>query len=201
MMFPSQVLTSWIFQTRALCCPCLHWRSCSCSQLSSSPTIQPAPVQVNTPAHTLSWFRYKGSSVRHSVKKIFSFPLLSALQLFSMSTHNWLRNVESKENIHSRSLANSGESRRALTQKISKILKDVEKIYSSSYFTYKWTLSHLLVWAGGSEDLFGPVLNFFHSMATLRVTEAEYSLLTATALLCSGQTGICRSSLWTFGPK
>uniref|UniRef100_A0A3B4ZTR0 Nuclear receptor subfamily 1, group H, member 5 n=1 Tax=Stegastes partitus TaxID=144197 RepID=A0A3B4ZTR0_9TELE len=36
-----------------------------------------------------------------------------------------------------------------------------------------------------SPDLFGPVLNFFHSMAALRVTEAEYTLLTATALLCS----------------
>lgn len=46
----------------------------------------------------------------------------------------------------------------------------------------------MLLWTGGSEDLFGPVLNFFHSMATLLVTEAEYALLTATALLCSGQT-------------
>lgn len=42
----------------------------------------------------------------------------------------------------------------------------------------------------------GPVLNFFHSMATLRVSEAEYALLTATALLCSGQPGavICSCS-------
>uniref|UniRef100_A0A3B5KZ62 Nuclear receptor subfamily 1, group H, member 5 n=1 Tax=Xiphophorus couchianus TaxID=32473 RepID=A0A3B5KZ62_9TELE len=36
-----------------------------------------------------------------------------------------------------------------------------------------------------SEDLLGSVLNFLHSMAVLRVTEAEYTLLTATALLCS----------------
>ncbi|KAF1390806.1 hypothetical protein PFLUV_G00061860 [Perca fluviatilis] len=68
-----------------------------------------------------------------------------ALQIFRMTTHNWLRNVESKENIYSRMLVNSG----------------------------------------GSEDLLGPVLNFFHSMATLRVTDVEYTLLTATALLCS----------------
>lgn len=46
----------------------------------------------------------------------------------------------------------------------------------------------MLLWSGGGEDLFGPVLNFFHSMAALRVTEAEYTLLTATALLCSGHT-------------
>ncbi|KAK9515674.1 hypothetical protein VZT92_026301 [Zoarces viviparus] len=77
-----------------------------------------------------------------------------ALQVFSMSTHNWLRNVESKENIHSRPLVNSG----------------------------------------GSEDLFGPVLNFFHSMATLRVTEAEYTLLTATALLCSDRASLQAAS-------
>ncbi|XP_060913519.1 nuclear receptor subfamily 1, group H, member 5 [Labrus mixtus] len=73
-----------------------------------------------------------------------------ALQLFSMSPHNWLRNVESKENIHSRTPVNSGS----------------------------------------SEDLFGPVLSFFHSMATLRVTEAEYTLLTATALLCSDRASL-----------
>lgn len=74
-----------------------------------------------------------------------------ALQLFSMSTHNWLRNVESKENIHSRTM---------------------------------------MINSGGSEDLFGPVLNFFHSMAALRVTEAEYALLTATALLCSDRASL-----------
>ncbi|KAF0036720.1 hypothetical protein F2P81_012032 [Scophthalmus maximus] len=38
---------------------------------------------------------------------------------------------------------------------------------------------------GSGEDLCGPALNFLHSMKTLRLTEAEYSLLTATALLCS----------------
>uniref|UniRef100_UPI003AB06E54 nuclear receptor subfamily 1, group H, member 5 n=1 Tax=Centroberyx gerrardi TaxID=166262 RepID=UPI003AB06E54 len=73
-----------------------------------------------------------------------------ALQPFNMSTHYWLRNVESKDNIHSRTLVNSGT----------------------------------------SEDLLGPVLNFFHSMAALRVTEAEYALLTATALLCSDRASL-----------
>ncbi|XP_023255536.1 bile acid receptor-like [Seriola lalandi dorsalis] len=77
-----------------------------------------------------------------------------ALQLFTTSTHNWLRNVESKENIHSSTLVSSG----------------------------------------GSEDLFGPVLSFFHSMKTLRVTEAEYSLLTATALLCSDRASLQAAS-------
>ncbi|XP_028266122.1 nuclear receptor subfamily 1, group H, member 5 [Parambassis ranga] len=72
-----------------------------------------------------------------------------ALQLFGTSTHNWLRNAESKENIHS---------------------------------------------LGGSEDLFGPVLSFFHSMAVLRVTEAEYTLLTATALLCSDRVSLQAAS-------
>ncbi|KAJ4934509.1 hypothetical protein JOQ06_007302 [Pogonophryne albipinna] len=57
-----------------------------------------------------------------------------ALQIFSMSSHNWLRNVESKENVHSRMLP---------------------------------------VNSGCSEDLLGPVLNFFHSMAALRVGAAR----------------------------
>ncbi|CAN9515817.1 unnamed protein product [Ophioblennius macclurei] len=69
-----------------------------------------------------------------------------ALQLFSMSTHNWLRNAESKENFH--------------------------------------------ISSGNGEDLLGPVLNFFHSMVALRVTEAEYALLTATALLCSDRASL-----------
>ncbi|XP_061113952.1 nuclear receptor subfamily 1, group H, member 5 isoform X2 [Conger conger] len=38
---------------------------------------------------------------------------------------------------------------------------------------------------GVNEDVLGPVMNFFHSMAALGVTEAEYALLTATAVLCS----------------
>ncbi|KAL2103412.1 hypothetical protein ACEWY4_000280 [Coilia grayii] len=39
--------------------------------------------------------------------------------------------------------------------------------------------------SGASEDLLSPVLSYFHSMASLAVTEAEYALLTATAILCS----------------
>uniref|UniRef100_A0A3Q0SAY9 Nuclear receptor subfamily 1, group H, member 5 n=1 Tax=Amphilophus citrinellus TaxID=61819 RepID=A0A3Q0SAY9_AMPCI len=77
-----------------------------------------------------------------------------ALQLFGMSTHSCLRNVESKESIHSMTLISSG----------------------------------------GSEDLFAPVLNFFHSMVALRVTEAEYTLLTATALLCSDRASLQAAS-------
>uniref|UniRef100_A0A668AE96 Nuclear receptor subfamily 1, group H, member 5 n=1 Tax=Myripristis murdjan TaxID=586833 RepID=A0A668AE96_9TELE len=50
--------------------------------------------------------------------------------------------------------------------------------------------SRTLVSSGTREDLLGPVLNFFHSMAVLRVTEAEYSLLTATALLCSDRASL-----------
>ncbi|KAM4610470.1 nuclear receptor subfamily 1, group H, member 5 isoform 2-T6 [Polymixia lowei] len=68
-----------------------------------------------------------------------------ALQPFNISAYHWLRNFESKENIHSRTSLSSG----------------------------------------ASEDLLGPVLDFFQSMTVLRVTEAEYALLTATALLCS----------------
>ncbi|XP_030589987.1 nuclear receptor subfamily 1, group H, member 5 isoform X2 [Archocentrus centrarchus] len=77
-----------------------------------------------------------------------------ALQLFGMSTHSCLRNVESKESIHSRTLISSES----------------------------------------SEDLFAPVLNFFHSIVALRVTEAEYTLLTATALLCSDRASLQAAS-------
>lgn len=37
-----------------------------------------------------------------------------------------------------------------------------------------------------SEELLGPVLNFFHSMAAISVTDTEYALLVATSVLCSG---------------
>uniref|UniRef100_A0A3Q2QLF3 Nuclear receptor subfamily 1, group H, member 5 n=2 Tax=Fundulus heteroclitus TaxID=8078 RepID=A0A3Q2QLF3_FUNHE len=72
------------------------------------------------------------------------------LQLFSTSTHGWLRNLDSKEN-----------------------------------FQIKAPIS-----SGSSEDLLGSVLNFLHSMVVLRVTEAEYTLLTATALLCSDRASL-----------
>ncbi|XP_022526332.2 nuclear receptor subfamily 1, group H, member 5 isoform X2 [Astyanax mexicanus] len=44
--------------------------------------------------------------------------------------------------------------------------------------------------SGLSEELLGPVLNFFHSMAAIAVTEAEYALLTATAVLCSDRPSL-----------
>lgn len=95
-----------------------------------------------------------------------------------MSTHNWLRNVESKENMHSRTSVNSGDPEKQSDMFIRGLLSSI---------CFK-EIKDFLLSAGCSEDLFGPVLSFFHSMATLRVTEAEYTLLTATALLCSGQT-------------
>ncbi|XP_038138399.1 bile acid receptor-like, partial [Cyprinodon tularosa] len=72
------------------------------------------------------------------------------LQLFTTSSHGWLRNLEPRENIQMRTSVGSGS----------------------------------------SEDLLGSVLNFLHSMAVLRVTEAEYTLLTATALLCSDRASL-----------
>ncbi|XP_048838685.1 nuclear receptor subfamily 1, group H, member 5 [Brienomyrus brachyistius] len=42
--------------------------------------------------------------------------------------------------------------------------------------------------SGAIEELLRPAINFFHSMVALGVTEAEYALLTATALLCSDRT-------------
>ncbi|MFT7802205.1 bile acid receptor-like [Arapaima gigas] len=44
--------------------------------------------------------------------------------------------------------------------------------------------------SGDPEELLGPVINFFHSMTVLAVTEAEYALLTATAVLCSDQAAL-----------
>ncbi|KAG9332725.1 hypothetical protein JZ751_014824 [Albula glossodonta] len=41
--------------------------------------------------------------------------------------------------------------------------------------------------SGATEDVLEPVMNFFHSMVALGVTDAEYALLTATAVLCSGK--------------
>ncbi|XP_077434479.1 nuclear receptor subfamily 1, group H, member 5 isoform X1 [Vanacampus margaritifer] len=45
-----------------------------------------------------------------------------------------------------------------------------------------------------SEDLLGSVLNFFHSMLALQVTEVEYTLLGATALLCPDSTSLLAAS-------
>ncbi|XP_076022335.1 nuclear receptor subfamily 1, group H, member 5 [Genypterus blacodes] len=47
---------------------------------------------------------------------------------------------------------------------------------------------------GTSEDLLEPVFNFLNSMAALRLTEAEYALLTATALLCSDRASLQAAS-------
>lgn len=95
-----------------------------------------------------------------------------ALQLFNPSTHAWLRNAATKQ--HSRTSVSSGESTGVVSE-----------------HSIKQTLQQstiLLNPGGSSQDLLGPVLNFFQSMATLRVTETEYTLLTATVLLCSGLT-------------
>ncbi|KAK7884846.1 hypothetical protein WMY93_027969 [Mugilogobius chulae] len=47
------------------------------------------------------------------------------------------------------------------------------------------SLSELHWYSEVGEDLLEPVLTFFHSMAALQLSEAEYALLTATALLCT----------------
>ncbi|KAF3860094.1 hypothetical protein F7725_000349 [Dissostichus mawsoni] len=87
-----------------------------------------------------------------------------ALQIFSMSSHNWLRNVESKENFHSRMLP---------------------------------------VNSGCSEDLLGPVLNFFHSMAALRaascVEKMQEMILDLLSRVCGAQAGAARGGPQRFG--
>ncbi|KAK3539664.1 hypothetical protein QTP70_011121 [Hemibagrus guttatus] len=45
-----------------------------------------------------------------------------------------------------------------------------------------------------SEELLGPVLNFFHSMAAISVTDTEYALLIATSVLCSDRPYLCAMS-------
>lgn len=62
--------------------------------------------------------------------------------------------------------------------------------------------STLVLWRtlDSSRDLLGPVLHFFQSMATLRVTEAEYTLLAATVLLCSGGAASRRVQMVTTRP-
>lgn len=63
-------------------------------------------------------------------KKNIYFSVLSALQVFSTSTHNWLRNVESKENIHSRALVNSGESRNTLRKRSAVFHIKINEVFS-----------------------------------------------------------------------
>ncbi|KAI5610398.1 nuclear receptor subfamily 1, group H, member 5, partial [Silurus asotus] len=49
----------------------------------------------------------------------------------------------------------------------------------------KASSQEMILNSGMSEELVGPVLNFFHSMAAISVTDAEYALLVATSVLCS----------------
>lgn len=125
MTLPSQVLTSWIFQTRAHSCLLPHWRSCSCFQLSSTPTTQLAPLQVNKQTH-FSFYDLDSNLTQCRINLISFFS--PALQLFNMSTHNWLRNAESKENFHGRASATSGESRPCGLSTTSEIFQNVKKI-------------------------------------------------------------------------
>ncbi|XP_077465413.1 nuclear receptor subfamily 1, group H, member 5 isoform X2 [Stigmatopora argus] len=80
----------------------------------------------------------------------------AALQLFSTWTHDYLRFIDCKENFQSKYL--------------SQCLSVESKVCVST---------------GRSEDLLSPLLTFFRSMVAMQVTEAEYVLLGATALLCS----------------
>ncbi|PWA32982.1 hypothetical protein CCH79_00016897 [Gambusia affinis] len=73
----------------------------------------------------------------------------------------------------------------------------VSQLFSASAYGWHRNLDpkenldiRMPVSSGCSEDLLGSVLNFLHSMAVLRVTEAEYALLTATALLCSDRASL-----------
>ncbi|KAM9342375.1 nuclear receptor subfamily 1, group H, member 5 [Pholidichthys leucotaenia] len=43
---------------------------------------------------------------------------------------------------------------------------------------------------GSSDDIISSVLSFFHSVTALQVTEVEFALLTATALLCSDRASL-----------
>lgn len=111
---------------------------------------------------------------------------LIALQLFSLTAHHWSRDTESKENYHGRTSPGSGKSgvgthsEQAVVSCVAGSNFKVAPRETAHTFPLKRLQS------GGGEDLLGPVINFFHSMATLQVTETEYALLTATALLCSG---------------
>ncbi|XP_066500277.1 nuclear receptor subfamily 1, group H, member 5 isoform X2 [Hoplias malabaricus] len=55
----------------------------------------------------------------------------------------------------------------------------------------KTNSSHEVILNSGlSEELLRPVLNFFHSLTSIAVTDAEYALLTATAVLCSDRASL-----------
>ncbi|KAF6714504.1 Bile acid receptor [Oryzias melastigma] len=67
-------------------------------------------------------------------------------------------------------------------------------VSAQSWFRHAEVKDHMvgrvLMSSGSSEDLLRPVLGFLRSMAALQVTEAEYALLTATALLCSDRASL-----------
>uniref|UniRef100_A0A3P9JQQ4 Nuclear receptor subfamily 1, group H, member 5 n=1 Tax=Oryzias latipes TaxID=8090 RepID=A0A3P9JQQ4_ORYLA len=67
-------------------------------------------------------------------------------------------------------------------------------VSAQSWFTHADATDHMAGMAstssGSSEELRRPVLGFLRSMAALQVTEAEYALLTATALLCSDRASL-----------
>ncbi|XP_054649111.1 nuclear receptor subfamily 1, group H, member 5 isoform X2 [Dunckerocampus dactyliophorus] len=68
--------------------------------------------------------------------------------------------------------------------------------FGTTATTHNW-LRHVCskdISSGSSEDLLNPVLNFCHSMAALQVSEAEYALLGATALLCSDRASLLAAS-------
>ncbi|XP_062855201.1 nuclear receptor subfamily 1, group H, member 5 isoform X2 [Trichomycterus rosablanca] len=73
---------------------------------------------------------------------------------------------------------------------------------SGSNISYDWmktsqskTSSHeTLLNSGMGEEILRPMLNFFHSMAAIAVTEAEYALLVATAVLCSDRLSLPAAS-------
>ncbi|XP_060736915.1 nuclear receptor subfamily 1, group H, member 5 isoform X1 [Tachysurus vachellii] len=52
----------------------------------------------------------------------------------------------------------------------------------------------MLLNSGMSEEFLGPLLNFFHSMAAISVTDTEYALLVATSVLCSDRPYLCAMS-------
>ncbi|KPP58240.1 bile acid receptor-like [Scleropages formosus] len=134
------------------------------------------------------------------VKHSMSLPLSALYPLGAdLSSHYWLKNPHSKQTLAPDSLCSSEH--RALTkclfipfgktQNVQTLLSSTSLLhFCLSYF--EQLRGHLSTCGalGVTEELLGPVINFFHSMVALAVTEAEYALLTATAVLCSEQTAL-----------
>lgn len=161
-------MTSWTSRTSLLSCLSLRWRSCSCSQLSSSPTTRRAPVQVNKPQ------RDRGTKAHFNTRKLLFYDPCHQSCSFLACLH-----TTGSETQKPRKTCRVGAAQVSLFIH-TKINKPIKITYG--------VISCLLMWTGGGDDLLGSVLNFLHSMVVLRVTEAEYALLTATALLCSGHS-------------